>query len=423
MYINQIIFKMKKKVFQSAFYISLILFMSVWSSCESDDPIPAVELTAKVELTGVATGSTVDELTIKVKSIQTGVTKEFIADAKDEISMTLEEGVYNFEATGKISYAYTDYEGQEQTKTESIAGLTENISISSTMANRTVAIQAFITNSSGTGNNPAWVIKEIYSAGTKTSVGNKNYTNVQFVEIYNNSGETLYADGLAIGETGVISSSQPNYYAADMAESTFVHTLYSVPGDGTKYPVEPGKSILIAPYPINHPAEFDPVDNKLLDLSIADFQWYDDHRLALQVPEVPDLVKHYSYSATIWILTTQTNRGFVLFKTDNIADYVTENMDIRKNNAGNDATAVRLDNAKVLDAVDMGHPDKIKVKTISPSLDLGFTYCSETFSGKSVRRKVSHVESDGRVVYQDTNNSSVDFITDADPQPKQFKAS
>lgn len=413
---------MKKKVFQSVFYISLIAFMSVWSSCEKDDPIPSVELTAKVELTGIADGSTVDELTIKAKDTHSGITKEFTAEAKDAISITLEEGVYNFEATGKISYTYTDYEGKEQTKTELIAGLTENISISSTMTNKTVAIQVFITNISGTGNNPGWVIKEIYSAGTKTSVGSKNYTKVQFVEIYNNSEEILYADGLAIGETGVVSSSQPNYYAVDMAKSTFVHTLYSVPGDGKEYPVEPGKSILIAPYPINHPAEFDPVDNQLLDLSIADFQWYDDHRLALQVPEVPDLIRHYAYTNTIWILTTQTNRGFVLFKTDNIADYVIKNMDIRKNNSGKNTTAVRLDNDKVLDAVDMGHPDKIKVKTISPSLDLGFAYCSETFNGKSIRRKVSHVESDGRVVYQDTNNSSVDFISDADPQPKQFKA-
>lgn len=407
---------MKKKTVQSAFYISLIALIGIWSSCEKEEPIPTVELTAKVELTGVTTGSKVDELTIRVKSNQTGVTKEFTAEANGETTMTLEEGVYNFEATGKISYSYTDYEGEEQTKTESIAGLIENLSVSSSMTNKTVAIQTHITvNSSG------WVIKEIYSASTKTSVGNKNYTHVQFVEIYNNSGEKMYADGLAIGETQVTSATVPNYYADDIANYTFVQTLYSIPGNGTNYPVDPGKSILIAPYPINHKVEFDPADNKLLDLSIADFQWYDEHSLALQVPEVPDLIKHYSYSSTIWILTTQTNRGLVLFKTDNTADYVTNNIDQRKNNAGKDAIAVRLDNAKVLDAVDLGHPEKIKVKTIAPSLDLGFTYCSETFNGKSVRRKVSHVESDGRVVYQDTNNSTVDFIPDAEPQPKQFK--
>ena len=411
---------MKKKVLQSAFYISLITLMSsVWSSCEKDDPIPqVVDLTAKVELSGAPTGSKFDELAIKVKNNNTAVTREFTANANGETTMTtLEEGVYNFEATGKISYSYTDYEGKEQTKTESVAGLLENVSISSSMANKMVVIKAFISTS-----NSGWVIKEIYAAGTKTSVGNKNYNKVQFVEIYNNSGEKMYADGLAIGETQVTSVTDPNYYAPDMVNHTFVHTLYSVPGNGTQYPVDPGKSILIAPYPINHPTEFDPVDNNLLDLSIADFQWYDEHSLALQVPEVPDLIKHFSYSPTIWVLPVLTNRGFVLFTTDNIADYVEKNMDKRKNNAGNEMSSVKLDNTKVLDAVDLGHPDKIKVKTITPSLDLGFTYCSETYSGKSVRRKVSHVEADGRTVYQDTNNSTVDFTPDADPQPKQFKA-
>ncbi len=407
---------MKKKVLHTVFYASLIACMGIWSSCEKDEPIPTVDLNAKIELTGTAEGSTVDELTIKIKSNNTGATKELTPQANGETSVTLEEGNYNFEVTGKITYSYKDYEGNAQTKTELIAGLLENVSVSSSMESKTITIKAFISTANG-----GWVIKEIYSTGTKTSVGNKNYTNVQFVEIYNNSSEKMYADGLTIGETGIPSSQNSNFYADDLAEYTFVFTFYSVPGNGTTYPVDPGKSILIAPYPINHPATFTPADNKLLDLSMADFQWYDEHSLALQVPEVPDLIRHYSYSNTIWLMAVQTNRGFILFKTDDIADYVKNNVDTRKNNAGKDFTTIRLKNTNVLDAVDMGQPDKIKVKTISSSLDLGFTYCSASFSGKSMRRKVSHVEPDGRVVYQDTNNSTVDFIPDAEPQPKQFK--
>ena len=132
------------------------------------------------------------------------------------------------------------------------------------------------------------------------------------------------------------------------------------------------------------------------------------------------MVRHYSYSASIWIVAVQMNRGFVLFKTRNINNHVESNTDIRANNIGNAVTAIRLSNSEVLDAVDLGNPETIKAKTISSSLDLGFTYCSSTYNGKSVRRKVSHVEADGRVVYQDTNNSTVDFIPNAEPRPRQF---
>lgn len=406
---------MKRIVVKSTMYITLLALLMVWSSCEKEAPVPPVEITVEVEMPALAKGATVEGLKVKATNKGTGTTSEATAETGNAIAITLEEGIYNFEVSGQTTYTYTDIEGVEQTKTEALVGLVENISVSSAMASPVVSITAHVSS-----NSTGWVIKEIYSAGTKTSVGAANYNKVQFVEIYNNSSETLYADGLAIGETAITSGTSPNYYADDLNDSTYVQTLYSIPGNGTEHPVKPGESVLLAPYPFDHTKEFDPADNNLLDLSGADWQWYDEHRLVVDVPEVPNMVRHYSYSASIWIVAVQMNRGFVLFKTSNINNYVESNTDIRKNNAGKTATAIRLSNSEVLDAVDLGSPETIKAKTISSSLDLGFTYCSSTYNGKSVRRKVSHVEADGRVVYQDTNNSTVDFIPNAEPQPRQF---
>lgn len=396
-------------------YITLLALFVSWSSCEKETPVPPMEITVEVEMPALATGSIVEGLKVKTTNKGTGTTSEATAESGNTIAITLDEGIYNFEVSGQTTYIYNDIEGVEHTKTEALVGLVENVSVSSAMSSPVISITAHVSS-----NSTGWVIKEIYSSSTRTTVGGAAYYKVQFVEIYNNSNETLYADGLAIAETAVTSTSSPNYYADDLSDSTYVYTLYSIPGSGTDHPVEPGKSILIAPYPLDHTKEFDPADNKLLDLSGADWQWYDEHRLAVDVPEVPNMVKHYSSSASIWIVTVQMNRGFVLFKTDDINNYVVNNTDIRKNNAGNAVTSIRLSNSEVLDAVDLGNPETIKAKTISSALDLGFTYCSETYNGKSVRRKVSHVEADGRVVYQDTNNSTVDFIPNAEPQPRQF---
>ncbi|WP_161636211.1 DUF4876 domain-containing protein [Saccharicrinis fermentans] len=57
---------------------------------------------------------------------------------------------------------------------------------------------------------------------------------------------------------------------------------------------------------------------------------------------------------------------------------------------------------------------------MNPSLDISWTHCGDGDDaryGKSVKRKVDRVESDGRKVLLDTNDSAFDFIPTAEPSP------
>ena len=55
-------------------------------------------------------------------------------------------------------------------------------------------------------------------------------------------------------------------------------------------------------------------------------------------------------------------------------------------------------------------------KRIPPSLDAGFIYCNGQFNGESCRRKVDEVIN-GRLIFQDTNNSGEDFEVIPFPTP------
>ena len=64
----------------------------------------------------------------------------------------------------------------------------------------------------------------------------------------------------------------------------------------------------------------------------------------------------------------------------------------------------------VLDAVElMLNETKITQKRMPAVLDAGATWVGGTYLAKSVTRKIKETTEDGRIIYQDTNNSLEDF--------------
>ena len=149
------------------------------------------------------------------------------------------------------------------------------------------------------------VLSEIYAAGSfnakKTGGIRDNY-----IRIYNNSDATLYADGLAICESDFVNSKTNNntiLTEANFRENNFTAgTVWVIPGNGKEVPVEPGKYITIADRAINWGEETEGG----LNLTGADFEWYDDHKLDTDNPDVPNLEKWFSYSATGLCRTSAT---------------------------------------------------------------------------------------------------------------------
>jgi hypothetical protein len=392
--------------------ILALMAMLFMASCNDDDDTPVSELSITVVMPEVmGTEASPEALSIELTNVGNGRSHTGETDQSGAFTIVVEEGVYNIVVSGEKSY--TSQIGDDQfEQTVTVKGLVENLSISGTWIETEVKL--FIAPAS-----QGWVFKELYVTGSQTPEG-KSYYKDKYFEIYNNTDEVLYADGISLGESDHLSSSDLNIWADIINDYFVTQVVYTIPGNGTDYPVQPGESIILADVAINHTAD----NPNSVDLSIADFEWYDDHVLDVDVPETPNLIRNFSSSASIW---TPHNRGFksyVIFKPEGSMEaYMEANM-IEKTNA-NGTTSIRykVANTIILDAVEMGTPSDFSSKALSPALDLSYINCGdgdEARYGKVVRRKVQAIEN-GRIIYMDTNNSAVDFLSTVAPKPRIFE--
>lgn len=272
-----------------------------------------------------------------------------------------------------------------------------------------------------------FVIQEIFFAGSQYENG-RSYSGDQYIVVFNNSDKVLYADGLAILESRLLSTQKydivPNY----ISDYFMTQCVYVVPGNGYEHPVEPGKSITICDVGIDHRQ----INPNSIDLSSADFEWYDVSSSAavqdIDSESVPNLYKWYCYTNTIWLLH---NRGFKAYaiarmqcdQSTFLSDYEREYSYVNVTSAGAFDMMGRcyvVPNSWIIDAVQCGVESEHPWNVIDNQLDRGFTHCGSTQNDatryfKSVRRKLLRIESDGRPVLKDSNDSSSDFNNECVP--------
>ncbi|MDP3433261.1 MAG: DUF4876 domain-containing protein [Bacteroidota bacterium] len=274
----------------------------------------------------------------------------------------------------------------------------------------------------------AFVIKEIYYSGRTTPAG-KAYSADQYLEIFNNTSEIQYADGISVLEhesygTGV------NFWA-NIKDTIVVKMIWTIPGDGKQVPVLPGKSILLAQDGINH--RDDPNGNPLspVNLGNADCEFYvlKQPEADLDSPAVPNLIEDlFVFRGNDVVFHVRGGSAFAIAKipgktNDERKTYINKNLVSKASASGSNNTYfVKIANEYVLDAVEVVISEAHAIyKRFPPELDAGYTYvASGSGSGKCIRRKIKEI-TDGRVVYQDTNNSTEDFLKDVDPRPKIYE--
>ena len=133
---------------------------------------------------------------------------------------------------------------------------------------------------------------------------NQMYNDDQYIAIYNPTNEVKYLDGLALCDNAI----DPRLFVQFAPKDDFVNRYYGAssisyfPGSGTEHPVQPGQTIIVAKYAIDHKASFEAELegedltmykglDAFLDLQKADFEWtnieYDAGRK--NNPNVPDM--------------------------------------------------------------------------------------------------------------------------------------
>ncbi len=140
------------------------------------------------------------------------------------------------------------------------------------------------------------------------------YSDDAYITIYNPTSEVKYLDGLALCSTALDPSTLLEFEGNKdfRREYLGVGTISYFPGSGKEHPIQPGQTVVIAKYAIDHAKDFftrldkeladngeAPVDHNLykgidafLNLSKVDWEWTnaqadDEHK---NNPNVPDLV-------------------------------------------------------------------------------------------------------------------------------------
>ncbi|SFC39148.1 Protein of unknown function [Parapedobacter composti] len=298
------------------------------------------------------------------------------------------------------------------------------------------------------GTQGAFVLKQIYYGGSDNRDG--ALFRDQFVEIYNNTGEVLYADGLYIARlwgrqrpdtdghhfqaNGQFDWSRSKDMPAHLdanRDYVYLRDLLRIPGDGNTYPVQPGESIIIAQNALNHKTPYTGHNGReisvrnpdlTVDLSGADFEvYYGDlpgrtpFNSDIDNPSVPNMVV-IKHTGNDWILDNNGRDSYVIFRAENgldvtaLPEYFAPSLN-EPNQSAN--TYIQLPISYIMDAVEVQPTpmeDRIP-KKLQPQHDAGYTFVTGgAYSSQAVMRRVKETVN-GRKVLQDANNSSADFVS------------
>lgn len=269
------------------------------------------------------------------------------------------------------------------------------------------------------------LFKEIYYAGSRTPA-NTVYFRDQFYEIYNNSAETQYLDGICFANLtpGKATTKLPLWPEEDGEKYVYAERVWRFPGKGTDYPLKSGESCIISQFAANHQLEqYNP--NSPVNCSSSEFEFN------MNNPNFPDQAAinmiHVFYNGksdqgTIpQYLTSVFGGAYVLFKIpeDDVWDPV-NNPALKTTDRSKPKSKMyyaKVPVKYVLDAVEaVDNETMINAKRVPAVLDAGLTYVGATYCGLGVSRKPSVDENgellkreNGALIFQDTNNSTNDF--------------
>lgn len=328
-------------------------------------------------------------------------------------SYLLIPGLYDVEGTAVL--AYVDNDGSRVVK--DARATASSVVINSEV---TVTLKWFFFNSDNT-----LLFGEIYFAGSMNATSTGGIRDTYFT-IFNNTDEVIYADGIGIAESTLVNSKTNAFEiltpANDRNRNFTAGTVLVIPGSGKDVPVYPGESIKIVDQAIRWSDDI----SWALDHSDADFEWYDDNYQDVDNPSVPNLSKWYCYSLSIWIPSNQCNRSYALVRFPDgmtaeryLAEYhgAYEYISTIGTHMTNNK-AYLIPNEWIIDGVNLSNREMWVYGALANAIDNGFASISdinkdpERFGRKFVRRTAA-VTGDGRLILQDTNDSSVDFTLES----------
>jgi hypothetical protein len=330
------------------------------------------------------------------------ITKKYTDLQSLTLSIPLAAGSYEVSVEGSLTYQ----RGNEKL-TGSVSAFSEKIDLTEPSNHKSLQLMLKRTAQD-------LILEEIFISGTRTPEG-KQYIGDSYIKIYNNTEKILYADGLLILQSFFETNAKMQHSPNIIAEAFNVDAVQQIPGSGKDYPVPPYTSIIIATDAINH-REY---NKNSIDLRGANFEIKkSDDDEDPDNPQVPNL----SNILGELVLSNQGNKSFAIARLPKgmtASQYLAEykyNYTYRETGVDFDIPQenYKIPNQWIVDAVNLAPKEEFQWLLTSEALDSGWTYSSESQGdngryGKAVRRKVTNSDA-GKINYQDTNNSTADFI-------------
>lgn len=400
---------MKKSIFLLA-----LAAMFTLVSCGDDKPKAPkqINVTIKVSEDKLEAGQPSPEsYNVTLTNTSTMASATFATENKEATVTGILPGIYNITVsaeTVKDAYSYT-YAGSLSDVDMTTDGQIVFVEVSAVKASALVIKELYYTGRS-----------KINADGTEDT-----YFRDQFCEIYNNSSETVYADGLCFATLKFANYDFSTIYTYEIPNAenyVFVPEVWQVPGTGSEYPIKPGESIVIAQWGTNHQAASLLNTKDALDLSGADFEfllktgplWG-----GVTITDEAAINMVHAVNAKGWdpyqYLLSVSGECFIIFKPTvalRQSDFLTSPNDEYASNS----LALEVQISDVIDAVQaVGDETRISTLGMPAILDAGYIWCSGTYVGESISRKIKETKPDGQIIYQDTNNTTNDFEVNKTP--------
>jgi hypothetical protein len=370
-----------RRISVAATGLAIFLLIAAGACTLPVDPPDSMRFSAGISvLDTTASGAerTVEGAQVILQSITYGDRYEAVSDSSGiALFSDLLPDRYNILATGRriSGLDYLIFNGQLQ-DTALYAG-----------ANDTLRLE-LPTHISKTS---ALLISEIYYTG---AIPNPvpQYFHDQFLELYNNSDQTLYLDSLIIADLD-----------GGFIDDSLLHCVhaYMFPGSGTDYPIGPGEFMVIAQDAIDH--SLPPINS--VNLENADFEYYVSDKGDVDNPHVTNMIQiHHKYGVDF--LYSVFNNALVVLKTDDPYRYGYDGFE-----------RLLIPKRDVIDGVEYrANTSQVNTKYLDSGIDGGMTGDIPSYSNKSVERRIESLIDD-RIIFMDNNNSSIDFIVLEIPTP------
>ena len=406
------------KLFVYAATVAVALTGFFTSCSDDDDTIKGqeqkalVQFTAKPLVEGALDIEDLEGMLVVFTEVRNQDTTHCVLNNQGVGIVNLTKGTYNIAIEEKLQ--------NEQGAEIVVSVRMENVSINQNNQEIVGKVNSLPANAIGKD----FIFSEIFFNGERNS-GRMMHPD-QYIVVFNPTQDTLYADGLSVGVTQHLASQDKQmwydeYYSANKVP---VGGFITVPGNGKEHPVAPGDRFVIAFTAVDH-SKVEGYDHAV-DLSGADFEvYYGPDTKDIDNPEVPNVIVTENSDSNGFFFQPRGYVSPLMFKLENGEAATVENF--YKNNLSRTKTLIPADEEKgtpeeiieinifslpvdrIIDGVQTSDvPQDVKTRVVPEVVDRGKFLVNGCHRQELAIRK--EIKAGNKVFYQDTNNSSEDFV-------------